>query len=77
MALRDITIYRALPIVNGYVKIPPNNPLDNIRVAVNTDIPYEVVELPIGSRYGKQQFLRLPGVRADEWYESNPLNQLT
>ena len=32
MSLQDITIYRDFPIKNGFVQIPPNEPLDNIRV---------------------------------------------
>ena len=36
MSFQDITIYRYLPIINGFIGIPPNKPLDNIRVVGDT-----------------------------------------
>lgn len=86
MSFEDIFIHRDLPIKNGFVQVPPNQPLDNIRIddetAVTTVVGSEIVELslgsgrPTGSKHGQQRFLRLPGIRPYEWYTSNPVDGL-
>ena len=86
MSFQDITIYRDLPIKNGFVQLPPNEPLDNIRVdgdtAPTTLAGSEIVRLslgsgkPTGSKHGQQQFLRLPGIKPDEWYATDPVDTL-
>ena len=78
MAASDITIYRDYPIVNGFVQVPPN------LGSCKTNVPYidyinsipgsAEVSLSLGSgrnrgsKYGKQHFVRLPGINPDTWY---------
>lgn len=86
MSFQDIRIYRDFPIKNGLVQIPSNEPLDNIHVdgdnAVGLVAGSEVTRLslgsgkPTGSKHGQQEFLRLPGIRPDEWYASDPVDSL-
>lgn len=86
MSFEDIIIYRDLPIKNGYLQIPPNLPLDNIRLddetAESSLSGSEVVELslgsgrPTGAKHGRQRFLRLPGIHPNEWYISDPVRLL-
>jgi len=87
MSMSEILIYRSLPIVNGYVMIPPVLPEDKIRVstvdALSLVVGSEVANLSIGSgeytgsKFGAQSFLRLPGVAADSWYSSNPIDPIS
>ena len=86
MSFEDILIHRDIPIKNGYVQIPPNNPLDNIRTDDETAVAAipgsEIVELslgsgrPTGSKHGQQRFLRLPGIRPNEWYTTDPIDNI-
>lgn len=86
MSLQDIRIYRDFPIQDGFVQIPPNEPLDNIRVdgdnATGLVAGSEIVRLSLGSgkwtgsKHGQQEFLRLPGIRPDEWYATDPVDDL-
>ena len=86
MSFQDITIYRDLPIKNGFIQVPPNYPLDNIRIdddnATGLVAGSEIVQLslgsgkPTGSKHGQQQFLRLPGIAPDEWYATDPVADL-
>ena len=87
MSMADIRIYRDLPIINGMVVIPPCNPGDRVPLsAVDNDMTSgvtfgnsEVKQLTggsgnqTGSKFGAQQFLRLEGIRPDEWYATDPL----
>lgn len=86
MSLQDIRIYRDLPIKNGFVQVPPCEPLDKIRTDGDTATGLvagsETVRLslgsgkPTGSKHGQQEFLRLPGIRPDEWYATDPVENL-
>jgi hypothetical protein len=86
MSFEDITIHRDLPIKSKYVQIPPNLPLNNIHIddetAESSLNGSEIVELSLGSgrstgsKYGRQRFLRLPGIRPNEWYTSDPVQIL-
>lgn len=86
MSLQDITIYRDLPIKNGFIQMPPNKPSDNVRIsgdiAVGLINNSKIVRLSLGSgkhtgsNFGQQEFLRLPGIRPDEWYTSDPIDEL-
>jgi hypothetical protein len=86
MSFEDLRIHRDLPIKNGFVQTPPNEPLDNIRTdgdsATGIVAGSEVVRLslgsgkPTGSKHGQQEFLRLPGIRPDEWYATDPVENL-
>lgn len=84
MAFSEIMIYRTWPIINGYVQVPNNKPSDKTRVTVDealASIPgSDIGRLslgsgkPTGSKCGQQEFLLLPPVAADGWYESNPID---
>jgi len=86
MSFETITIYRDFPIKNGYVQIPPNKPLDNNRIDIDTAISLatnaEIVRLslgsgqPSGSKFGQQQFLRLDGINPSSWYTTDPVEEL-
>ena len=82
MSFDTITIYRDLPIINNYVQIPPNAETDKTRVLA-TDAEASVsgsviVGLSIGSnrqhgsKCGRQEFLRLPGITPNSWYSTDP-----
>lgn len=89
MSFETITIYRDLPIKNGYVQIPPNDPISNSTVeSDNVDAYYvgagkdnntQKVRLSLGSgkstgsRHGQQEFLRLGGITPSTWYSEDPL----
>jgi hypothetical protein len=86
MSMQDIRIHRDFPIKNGYVQIPPCNPGDKTRVT-GDDGPAlvadsEIVGLSLGSgkttgsKHGRQEFLRLPGIRPDQWYTLDPVDGL-
>jgi len=85
MSFETIVIYRDLPIKNGYVQIPPNNP--RLNSMVQADVAAEltnnqIVRLssgsgkPTGSGYGQQEFLRLVGINPNSWYTVDPVSQL-
>lgn len=86
MSFETITIYRDLPIINGYVQFPPNNESDKNRVLATTAqnaIAGSVINgLTVGSnsqrggKCGRQEFLRLPGIHPDTWYSSDPIDEL-
>jgi hypothetical protein len=81
MSFEDIQIHRDLPIINGFVQIPPNHESDKTKVDPDTvtGLSTEIVHLSLGSGedrgrgYGRQRFLRLQGIRPDQWYASSPL----
>lgn len=86
MALSDITIHRDLPSINGFVQIPPcreedktARTLESAAALVNGST---IVRLSLGSgkvrgsKCGQQEFLRLPGIAADAWYDSDPVADL-
>jgi hypothetical protein len=86
MPFNEITIYRDLPIINNFVQIAPNRESDKTRVSMSDaidDIGGSTLEsLSVGSgrsrgsKYGKQHWVRLPGVAADSWYESDPVDEI-
>jgi hypothetical protein len=86
MSFQDITIYRDLPIIGKYVQVPPNRESEKTSVTVDAaEAALEAsfdIEMPetkflslgsgiqVGSKYGAQRFLRLPGIHPDEWYRN-------
>jgi len=86
MSFDSIRIHTDYPIINGFVQIPPNEPLDKIRTDDDTATGLvagsEIVRLSLGSgkqtgsKHGQQAFLRLPGLLAGEGYSSNPVDSL-
>lgn len=86
MSFETITIHRDLPVINNYVQIPPNNETDKTRVtASNAETAIagsQLKRLTIGSgrqrgsKCGQQEFLRLPGINPNNWYDSDPIAAL-
>ena len=86
MSFETITIYRDLPIKNGYVQVPPNRPIDKTRVTSNNSTNLatnsQIIRLSLGSGkctgsdFGQQEFLRLPGINPNTWYSTDPVDQL-
>lgn len=86
MSFSEITIYRDLPVINDFVQISPNRESDKTRVSTVEallgieDSTLEALSVGSGrsrgSGYGKQHWVRLPGVAADSWYESDPLDDI-
>ncbi len=86
MSFETITIYRDLPIINGYVQVPPNRETEKTDITVvEAQEALEAnfaVETPdekklslgsgnqVGSDYGAQSWLRLPGIIPGEWYRN-------
>jgi len=87
MALSDITIYRSYPVINGYVQVPHNKPKDKTRVSLDSALTNingsNVVSLSLGSgrqtgsKFGAQEIFLLPGVAADSWYTTNPVDEVS
>lgn len=92
MSFETITIYRDLPIKNGYVQIPPNDPVNNSTMLSGLVDAYfaeagkvnstKTIRLSLGSgrhtgsSYGQQEFLRLAGINPNTWYTEDPLPPL-
>lgn len=80
MSFETITIHRDLPIIDGQIVKPPNNPVDFISVDAATDP--NIVRLSVGSgsqtgsKFGAQEFVRLTGITPDSWYATDPLTGL-
>jgi len=79
MSFETIRIYRDIPVINGFLAMPPNHPGDNTSREVS-DLPADSELLHLsgsgpqtGSKFGGQQFVRLTGVRPDESYVVDPL----
>lgn len=82
MSFETITIYRDLQIINKYVQVPPNAETDKTRVlatdAENSVVGSAIVGLSMGSnrqygsKCGRQEFLRLPGITPNSWYTTDP-----
>lgn len=87
MSFSEIFIHRAWPVVNGYVQVPNNKPSDKTRVTVDEALSLidgsSAVQLShgsgkaTGSKHGQQEFLRLPAVAADSWYDTNPVDDVS
>ena len=83
MSFETISIYRDIPIVNGYAQIPPNRDQEKTHItgdAAETAIAgSSIVRLslgsgkPRGSKCGQQEFLRLPAITPSTWYATDPL----
>ena len=82
MSFETIRIYRDLPVINSYVQVPPNKESDKTRItreeATTLISGSAVVRLTGGSgpqngKYGQQEFVRLPGITPDGWYDTDPV----
>lgn len=79
-----IQIYRSWPVINNYVQVPTNKNSPKTRITVDqallSVLGSEVVELSLGSgkstgsKFGTQEFLRLPPVNADSHYTTDPVD---
>jgi len=76
MSYETILIHRDIPIIDRRIAKPNNNPVEY--VAIDTVTP-TLVNLSLGSgrqtgsAFGAQEFVRLDGIRPDEWYAADPL----
>lgn len=79
MSFEDILIHRDVPIIDRRVAKPPNNPVDYNTIDSLVASPPTVVNLSIGSgrqtgsAFGAQEFVRIDGIRPDEWYATDPM----
>lgn len=92
MPMSDIKIYRAYPIINGYVQMPLNRALvksgySGVQLYKTVDDALAIpgtkeVQLSMGSgrntgaTFGAQAFLELPGIAVDSWYSSDPADTI-
>ncbi len=86
MSFEDIRVYRDLPIINKHVQVPPCRETEKTSVtdddALTAISGSTIVRLGLGSgrqygsKTGQQEFLRLPGLHPDEWYETDPVSLL-
>jgi hypothetical protein len=82
MSYETILIHRDIPVIDGFMATPPNEPLDNRTTDPETFISgtnHEITRLSLGSgkqtgaKFGQQEWVRLAGIRPDEWYATDPL----
>lgn len=87
MSFETITIYRDIPVIDGYVQAPPN--LDRNKTRMTADELYSSApgvftrvrltgrgagQAP-GTGVGQQEMVRLPGIHPNEWYDGDPVAQ--
>lgn len=87
MSFETITIYRDLPSIDGFVQTPNNTDTDKTRVTIDDAesliVGSETIRLSLGSgrqrgsKCGQQEFLRLPGISPNEWYDEDPVDALS
>jgi len=69
------------------VQVPHNKPKDKTRVSLDSALTNingsNVVSLSLGSgrqtgsKFGAQEIFLLPGVAADSWYTTNPVDEVS
>lgn len=83
MSFSTIMIYVQLPIINGFVQLPPNTEKEKTKVSGSDAIRMIdgaiVVRLTngsgkqTGSKFGAQEFLRLPSLTPGSTYIIDPV----
>ncbi len=83
MSMNSILIYRDLPIINGYIQLPPCRETEKTKRTMEdasaTLTGESIVRLSLGSgrqtgsKFGQQEFLRLPPITPNTWYSSDPV----
>ncbi len=86
MSFETIQIHRDFPIIDGFVQVPPNEEDDKNRVttaeALAAISDSEITRLSLGSgeqtgsKFGQQEWLRLPGNTPDSWFATDPVDDL-
>lgn len=86
MSFETITIFRDMPIINGYVQVPYNKETDKTRVTsdeATSAIAGSVINRlscgtgkQTGSKTGVQEFFRLPGLAPNDSYIIDPVTVL-
>lgn len=86
MSMSTIRIYRQLPIINGFVIVPPcqENNKSSILGEDAADLisGSAVVRLTggsgrqRGSKCGQQEFLQLPPITPSTWYDTDPVSEI-
>ena len=84
--MSSISIYRDLPIINGYVQVPPVRATEQTKTTTTAALAAvsgsEVTRLSLGSgrcrgsKSGQQEWLRLPAVTPNTWYATDPTTAL-
>lgn len=87
MSFETILIHRDMPIINGFVQVPYNKETDKTRVtadeATNAIADSVVTRLSMGSgkqtgsKFGAQEFFRLPGLAPNDTYVIDPVTVLS
>lgn len=86
MSFETIRIHRDLPVINGFVQVPPNT--EDKKTSITPEDAQDAVAGSVitrlslgsgrqyGSKCGQQEFLRLPGIAPNEWYATDPVANL-
>lgn len=87
MSFSSIRIHRDLPIINGYVQLPPCRDQEKTKKTTDEALDAlgsaQVVRLSLGSgqqqggRHGQQEILRLPYITPNTWYASDPVETIS
>ena len=87
MSFQDIQIFRDFQVINDFVQIPDNKETDKTRVtpteALSLISGSEQKHLSLGSgrsrgsKSGQQSFIRLPGITPDQWYATDPVDDVS
>ena len=83
MSFETIKIYRQLPVIDGFVQVPPNRESDKTRITADSlydTAPSKFTRIrlsggsggnPPGTGRGQQELVELEGITPDAWYESD------
>jgi hypothetical protein len=83
MSLSSILIFRDLPIINGFVQLPPCRETEKTKITAEDAIVLvadsKITRLSLGSgklrgsKSGQQEFMRLPAITPNTWYNTDPV----
>jgi hypothetical protein len=88
MSFKSIKIYRDIPVIDGFAQIPDNleaekESYEAPRSGIAVGGAFDNTELSLGSgdqtgsKFGAQRFIRLDPIQPDQWYDDDPLMNLT
>jgi hypothetical protein len=83
MSFRTIRIYRDLPVIAGFVQLPPCREQEKTKKtaeqALTALASADIIALSLGSgrdrgaHHGQQEMIRLPSITPNTWYSSDPV----